>query len=294
MSTARTARIMGRDVDVSRAAPDLVRFLASYFEAKSADDVDVLMGHFLPESVTYTDATLGWIFRDWQTLYDKFAELLAAWPAEAVAWPTRIVGDFDSAVVFFTDSPEMFGRELRAAGTVDFREGKIVRWVDTWDGRSLTAETAASMRVPHDVYPADFGEQKLGEKAAPVLRRTAREFAAALVAGDAARASSLLHEDVAFEDTSLHLLLEGRSRTRDFLDRTLADLAYGPGSALRHVVGSAQGGAYEWSTGGRVPAGVTALELDGDGTITRVTSTWDASLTPETVLHRIQNAAIVP
>lgn len=171
MSTPRTARIMGRNVDVSKATPDVVRFLASYFEAKSGDDVDALMAHFLPESVTYVDATVGWAFRDWQTLYDKFAELLEAWPAEAVAYPTRIVGDFDSAVVFFTDSPEMFGHELRAAGTVDFRDGRIVRWVDTWDGRSLTVEATEGMRVPEDVYPGEFAEAEVGENASPSCGR---------------------------------------------------------------------------------------------------------------------------
>ncbi|MFB7285897.1 hypothetical protein [Actinacidiphila glaucinigra] len=292
MSTSRTARIMGRDVDVSKATPDVVQFLASYFEAKSGDDVDALMAHFLPESITYVDATVGWAFRDWQTLYDKFAELLEAWPAEAVAYPTRIIGDFDSAVVFFTDSPEMFGHELRAAGTVDFRDGRIVRWVDTWDGRSLTVEATESMRVPEDVYPGEFAETEVGESASPVLRQAAGAFAAALAAGDALAASSLLHQDVVFEDTSLHTLLEGRIQTHTFLDHNLTRLAYGPESTLRHVVGSAEGGAYEWSSGGRVPAGVTALELDEDGAITRVTVKWDTSLTPKATLHEAKGSTI--
>ncbi|MFF7681063.1 hypothetical protein [Actinacidiphila glaucinigra] len=195
--------------------------------------------------------------------------------------------------MFFTDSPEMFGHELRAAGTVDFRDDRIVRWVDTWDGRSLTVEATEGMRVPEDAYPGEFAEAEVGENASPVLRQAASAFAAALAAGDALAASSLLHQDVVFEDTSLHTLLEGRIQTHAFLDHGLTRLAYGPESALRHVVGSAaEGGAYEWSSGGRVPVGVTALELDEDGVITRVTVKWDTSLTPEATLHEAKGSTI--
>lgn len=57
-----------------------------------------------------------------------------------------------------------------------------------------------------------------------------------------------------------------------------AQLPYGPGASLRHVFGSAQVGGYEWQTaGGPVRNGITALELDGDGAITRLTSVWDVS-----------------
>ena len=31
------------------------------------------------------------------------------------------------------DTPELFGGELRILAAVDFRDGKIVRWVDYWD-----------------------------------------------------------------------------------------------------------------------------------------------------------------
>lgn len=58
------------------------------------------------------------------------------------------------------------------------------------------------------------------------------------------------------------------------------------------MVGSAEGGAYEWSSGGRVPAGVTALELDEDGAITRVTVKWDTSLTPKATLHEAKGSTI--
>ncbi|GIF46308.1 hypothetical protein DFJ67_5035 [Asanoa ferruginea] len=276
-----TAEILGHDVDVSRASDDLVRFCRSYFEAKSGTDVDVLMAHFARESVTYGDATVGWVFRDWKTLYDQFAELLAAWPAEAVAYPTRIVGDGDSGVVFFTDSPEMFGREVRAIGTVNLRDGKAVRWVDHWDGRSLTVAGVEKLRVPLDQFPGDFGEEAFGEPS--VLRK----LAAALSAGDADRVAALLGPNVVVEDLALHTLVTGRIAAHSFLRRTT--LPYGAGLTVRHTVGNAQGGAFEWASAD-VPRGVTAVELDRQGLATRITSTWDSSLWTEHDLTTAQRA----
>ena len=43
------------------------------------------------------------------------------------------------------------------------------------------------------------------------------------------------------------------------------------------VLGNAQGGGYEWQTGGSVPNGITALEWDRTGLITRLTAVWDGS-----------------
>ncbi|WP_210582739.1 nuclear transport factor 2 family protein [Streptomyces sp. GESEQ-4] len=290
---SRTVQVMGHDVDVSRATPWLADFFASYFEAKSGTDVDRLMTHFSRESIVYTDATVGWAFPNWQSLYDLFASLLPTWPESAMAYPTRIVGDDSSAVVFFTDSPELFGRELRAIGTINFRQGKVARWVDHWDGRSLTVKGVADMRVPADQFPTDFGEETVGETAAPALRTVVRKLVAALAAGDAARAASLLDPDVVVEDIALHTQVVGRGRVQEFLGRTLPILPYGHGVTLRHVVGCARGGAFEWV--GRAPLllGVTALELSQDGLISRMTSTWDSALWQETTIGQVQGATIL-
>ncbi|GAA4585825.1 hypothetical protein GCM10023194_29640 [Planotetraspora phitsanulokensis] len=290
--TAGTVRILGHEVDVTRATPDVVRFFESYFEAKSGDDVDALMAHFSRESVTYGDATVGWVFRDWKVLYDQFADLLDSWPEAAVAYPTRIIGDFTSAVVFFVDSPEMFGREVRAVGTVDFQGGRAVRWVDHWDGRSLTVAGVEKLRVPVDRFPADFGEQAVGETAAPALLPAVQKLAAALTAGDAAQVASLFDTDVILEDTALHTLVTGQLAVQSFLSRTLPELPYGQGVSVRHVVGGALGGAFEWSSRSAVPLGTTALELGHNGLITRVTSTWDGSLWREEAITEAQLATL--
>jgi len=81
-----------------------------------------------------------------------------------------------------------------------------------------------------------------------------------------------------FADMSLRAQLIGRIETARYLGRVLADVPYGRSSSLRHVVGGAGGGGFEWTAGpdhgGLV--GITALELDADGFITKVTSVYDS------------------
>lgn len=56
---------------------------------------------------------------------------MPTWPAWAKSYPTRIIGDATSAVVFFTNTPGLFGpSEMRTIGVVNLQHGKIVRWVD--------------------------------------------------------------------------------------------------------------------------------------------------------------------
>ncbi|MFE0630594.1 hypothetical protein ACFW3D_26960 [Streptomyces sp. NPDC058864] len=88
------------------------------------------MAHLSRNSSVYTDTTITGPSADWQYLDALFAQLMSTWPDSAI-YQTRIVGEDDSAVVFFPDSPELFGRELRALGAIDFRRGKVVRRVAT-------------------------------------------------------------------------------------------------------------------------------------------------------------------
>ena len=51
------------------------------------------------------------------------------------------------------------------------------------------------------------------------------------------------------------------------------------------VVGTDQGGGYEWDTQGHaVPRGAAGLELSQDGKITRFTVVWDGSLLEDTAM----------
>ena len=81
-----------------------------------------------------------------------------------------------------------------------------------------------------------------------------------------------------FEDMSLRTQVIGRIEATRYLGRILGDVPYGRSSQLRHVVGGSRGGGFEWTAGPDTDmlVGITALELDADGLITRVTSVYDS------------------
>lgn len=82
-------------------------------------------------------------------------------------------------------------------------------------------------------------------------------------------------------------------RAAEFVRRALGELPYGPGETLRHVLGSARGGGYEWQTNSEpVRNGITALELDGDSTITRLTAVWDASRMSDAAMRWLTTLSI--
>jgi hypothetical protein len=66
---------------------------------------------------------------------------MPTWPNSAHSYSTRIIGDKRSAIVMFTDSPELFGHEIRVVAPVDLSNGLVVREVDYWDGRQVPATT---------------------------------------------------------------------------------------------------------------------------------------------------------
>jgi len=84
--------------------------------------------------------------------------------------------------------------------------------------------------------------------------------------------------DVVLEDMALRTQVLGRIETVAYLGRVLAQVPYGRSSARRHVVGGSAGGGFEWTAGPDAGAlvGITALERDADGLITRITSVYDS------------------
>ena len=87
-----------------------------------------------------------------------------------------------------------------------------------------------------------------------------------------------MHTDVLLEDMSLRTQVIGRIEVSAYLGRILDDVPYGRSSRLRHVVGGGNGGGFEWTAGPGADslAGITALELDAEGMITRITSVYDS------------------
>ena len=156
-------------VDVTHATKESAAFFHSFFTSKSRHDVDASMSHFSESTMTYSDATLGWTFYTHGALRDVWAQYMPKWPATGLSYPTRILGDERSALVVFTDTPELFGAEIRSFAAVDIKDGKIVRWVDYWDGRHFGTELAAKLRTPSDKFPTDFKEATVPGSASPKI-----------------------------------------------------------------------------------------------------------------------------
>jgi hypothetical protein len=75
------------------------------------------------------------------------------------------------------------------ASAVDFKDGKAVRWIDYWDGRSFGAETAAKMRTPPDKFPTNLDYDVASEGASAKIKDMSQKLASAFASGDAAAAA---------------------------------------------------------------------------------------------------------
>ena len=263
--------------DIRNATPEAVKFFSSFFTAKSRYDVDGTMAHFSPDMVTYTDATLGWFIDGFQALKDLFTRYMPGWSPSGLSYPTRILGSTESAVVAFTDTPELFGGELRILGVVDSVDGKIVRWVDYWDSCGFDSKLYDRLRTPLEKFPPDLHEKEAASKASVKIQRAARRLQDAFSAGDAAAAIDIFAYDAVYEDMALRTQVLGRAAIGRYLKRILTEAPYGSGSGLRHVVGGDYGGGFEWAAAphSALKFGVTALELDARGSITRLTVVYD-------------------
>jgi hypothetical protein len=219
------------------------------------------------------------------------------WPPSGLSYPTRISGDTHSALVAFTDTPELFGGEIRILAAIDFKDGKVVRWIDYWDGRSFGAETAAKMRTPAEKFPTNFDYDVESDGASAKIKDVTRKLADAFAAGDAKTADDLFSPDAVYLDRALRVRVLGKLAIGQYLSRVLATVPYGKGAKLMHVVGSDQGGGYEWTNAhSSVKRGVVAIDLNGSGQIQRLDATWDNGVMSdgdlqELVLQSIEKGA---
>ncbi len=265
--------------DTSKAAPATAEFFDEFFTAKSRHDVDATMSFFSPKLLTYTDAILGWPLDSFDTLKAVFASYMPQW-ADGRSYPFRIIGGPDSAIVAFIDTPELFGGEIRLLGAVDFKDGKIVRWVDYWDSTGFPTEVYDKVRTPAEKFPTDFKESALSGNAAPAIVMVATEVQKALAAGDIETIRKHLSYDVVYEDFALRTQILGKAATERYLTRIAGAAPFAKGSDLMHIVGGEKGGGFEWRNADKQVRGVTALELDDAGMITRITTTYDGRLVP--------------
>lgn len=282
-------------IDDSHATAEVTVLVRSYLAHKSAADPDGTMAFFSRSPLTYIDAVLGWSWYDWDSLRSALGRFMPAWPSGSKSYPTRILGDSTGAIVFFTDTAGMFGpSEIRAAGVIDFGARKITRQIDYWDGRHFGISDTAKLRVPSAEFPDDFRESTVGEAAAPAMKAVSRKLARALREGDGADAAELFAPGAVFEDLPAHVEIVGPRSIGSYLTGSASLLPYTGGSVtVRHVVGSAVGGGYEWSASdGAVPRGVIALGLDSWSRITRLTAMWDGSQVDDSTLISLAQKAI--
>jgi ketosteroid isomerase-like protein len=263
-------------VNTSHATAEAASFFKSYFTAKSEHKPAATTDHFSEAHLTYIDAALGWPFYNKKGMTEIFEMYMPKWPPTGLSYPTRISGDTHSALVAFTDTPELFGGEIRILAAIDFKDGKIVRWIDYWDGRSFGAEAAAKMRTPPDKFPTNFDYDVASEGASAKIKDVAQKLAAAFAAGDANAADALFSNDAVYLDRALRARILGKQAIGKYLARVLATVPYGKGAKLRHVVGSDQGGGFEWTNdGASVKRGVVAIDLNKTGQIEFLDMTWD-------------------
>ena len=281
--------------DISHASQPAADFFQGYFTAKSFHNATRWQQFFDPTQAVYYDAVLGDALTSFSEIVSEFTEITQEWPKNATSFPLQILGDMSSAVVRYVDTPGLFGAEIRTISAFDFRSDKVTRQVDYWDGRR---NPVIAERVPYDQYPSDLGLSSLNgldEGAAPEMNRTAQRLNAALSTGDAEAAAAQFSYDAIFEDLTLRTREDGQLAIGRYLQRALAQLPYGPGASVRHVLGSAKGGGYEWKTDGQtVPNGITALELDGCGLITRLTTVWDGSRMSDSAIQAQAALSIEP
>lgn len=265
-----------RIADVSHAEPATAKLFNGFFAAQSAKDVDGTMKYFSPDLLTYADAALGMEHPSFASLKKVFAEYMPKWGA-GLCYPVRIIGGPDSALVAFTTTPEVWGAELRVLGAVDLKAGKIVRWVDYFDSTAYPAPEFAKMKTPQ-ANPASFREDAVVGNASPKIRDVAARFQKALARGDAQSLGKMLSYDAVYEDMALRCQILGRASIAAYVSRVSALAPFGAGATLRHVVGGDKGGGFEWIGGKGMEnvLGITALELDSEGQVSRVTTTYDA------------------
>ncbi len=274
-------------VDTSHAEPETAAFFRSFFSAKSLKDLEGTMAHFSPNMLTYTDATLGWNQDSQAAVRKVLGSYMPKW-GKGLSYPTRILGGTThgtgSAIVEFTDTPELFGGELRIVGAVDFVDGKIVRWVDYWDSSSYDSNLYHQLRTPKNKFPTDFKESAITQPANKRINSVAIKLLNAFNKGEegarAHIAAALFTHDAVFEDMAIRTQIRGQEAIERYFNRILSVAPFAKGAKLRHIVGSNLGGGFEWdgSPLTAVRTGITTLTLDKDDKIIQAAVMYDGRL----------------
>jgi hypothetical protein len=264
----------------------------TFFETKTAGDVDGTMAYFAPNMASYTDATLGWDADSYAALQAVFERYMPTGAPPARSYASKILAGEDSALVHMVDTPELSGGELRILAAVDFADNKIVRWIDYWDSTAYDTELYDRLRTPAQSFPTDLKDTQVATRAAGELVAAATTLQRAFATANPSAAAAAMHTDVVLVDMALRTQVIGQIETTRYLERVLRRAPYGRDSTLRHIVGGRRGGGFEWSAAADRLPGITALELDPAGLITSITSVYDSRQLDPSARDSLHGAAI--
>lgn len=125
---------------------------------------------------------------------------------------------------------------------MDFKDGKVARWVDYWDGRH---DGLIVLKSPSDKFYKTFGECNITTTPNCVIHNITSQLNDALSTGNSIAAASLFSFDAVFKDRTTRTGIEGRNSIQQYFSQALISSPYSTGTTVRHVVGSPRGGAYE-------------------------------------------------
>ncbi len=99
-----------------------------------------------------------------------------------------------------------------------------------------------------------FGEEGVDTAASQRVQRVVASLTTAMATLDATAAAALFSADGVVEDLALRSQIRGRLAVERYFGRALAELPYGAEVRVRHILGSDEGGGYEWTRGARCAA----------------------------------------
>src|SRR6185369_11475575 len=221
---------------------------------------------------------LGWELNGYAALKEVWAQYMPTW-GEGRSYPTRILGEVNggagSVMLEFTDTPELFGADMRVLGAVDVVDGKITRWADYWDSAAYDGMRFEEMKRPPVDPPLALRSKPAATSAR--IRDVTAKFVEMLSGGDTEGAATLFSYDGVFEDRSLSMRIAGFPTINRYLARVNHKSPFGRGVKLGHVVGGDAGGGFEWASSlSLVKTGAAALSLNGEGQITWASIVYDS------------------
>src|SRR6185503_17736873 len=283
-------------VDTRDANKEAVHLFNRFFATKSRHDSDATMAFISRDLSVYADVTLGWELNGYDALKEVWAKYMPTW-GEGRSYPTRILGEVNggtgSVMLEFTDTPELFGADMRVLGTVDVVDGKITRWADYWDSATYDGKRFEKLKqTPVDPPPALRSKPAV---ASARIRDVASKFVEMVSSGNTAGAATLFSYDGVFEDRSLNTRIAGLPAINRYLARVNHKSPFGSGVKLGHVVGGDAGGGFEWaSASSPVKTGAVALSINTEGKITRASIIYDSRSLPATSRIELTALALEP